>query len=282
MEERFVAAAQLESRPIEGGPDTERPDGALATDAVASDEATPAGIRDPRALQILSTEHWSLLTARSLVYNEAYQRAGMFMAFLSATLLVLGLISTATGFSVGFLVIAALILALDLFVGLATLGRINAAGAEDLLYLQGMNRLRNAYHELVPGLDDYFITSKYDDFDSVVGFYGPGIEPDDTVGGILHGLTTMPVLISVICCSLGAMLSAIVVLLVAQDVALAAIVGGSVFVVLFVVFAWHGYTSAMAFAARMPAKFPRPRGSGDPLRAPGFPQPKDPGGPPST
>src|SRR5215217_8279649 len=89
------------------------------------------GLHDPRALQILSTEHWSLLTARSLVYNEAFARAGMFLAFLSATLLVLGLISTATGFSEPFLVVAALILALDLFIGLATIGRINGASEED-------------------------------------------------------------------------------------------------------------------------------------------------------
>ncbi len=91
--------------------------------APGSDDGRPRpALADPRALQILSTEHWSLLTARSLVYNETFARGGMFMAFLSATLLVLGLISTATGFSAGFLIVAAVILGLDLFVGLATLG----------------------------------------------------------------------------------------------------------------------------------------------------------------
>jgi hypothetical protein len=37
---------------------------------------------DPRALQILTTEHWSLLTARSLANNEAFTRGGMFLSFL--------------------------------------------------------------------------------------------------------------------------------------------------------------------------------------------------------
>ena len=37
---------------------------------------------DPRVLQILSTEHWGLLTARSLAYNEAFTRASMFLTFL--------------------------------------------------------------------------------------------------------------------------------------------------------------------------------------------------------
>jgi hypothetical protein len=267
MEERYVPVAQ-ETRPVEDGT---KPPGDAGTEA---GEGGATGIRDPRALQILSTEHWSLLTARSLVYNEAFARGGMFMAFLSATLLVLGLISTATGFSDAFLTVAALILGLDLFVGLATLGRINGAGSEDLLYLQGMNRLRNAYHEIVPGLEDYFITSKYDDFDSVVGFYGPGTEAVSNIGGLLHGLTTMPLLISVICCALGSMLSAIVTLLLTHEPGVAAIVASLVFLVLFAIFAWWGYSAAMGFAEKMPAKFPRPRAPGEPPLAPGMPQPK--------
>ena len=47
---------------------------------------------DPRALQILSTEHWSLLTARSLVYNEFFTRGSMFLTLLSASLLALGFV----------------------------------------------------------------------------------------------------------------------------------------------------------------------------------------------
>jgi len=60
-----------------------------STPGAGSGSGSP--IDDPRALQILSTEHWSLLTARSLAYNEAFARAGMFLSFLSATLIVIGL-----------------------------------------------------------------------------------------------------------------------------------------------------------------------------------------------
>lgn len=243
MEERFVAAAQAEARPVE-------------TSSSADPTAPQTGLADPRALQILSTEHWSLLTARSLVYNETFARGGMFMAFLSATLLVLGLISTATGFSDGFLIVAALILSLDLFVGFATVGRINGASTEDLRYLQGMNRLRHAYHEMVPGLEGYFITSKYDDFDSVAAFYGP--ESPSALRGIAHGLTTMPVLVSVICCAIGAVLTAVLVLLATHDATAAAVAATLAFLVLFVIMAVQGFRSAMNFSTNMPAKFPRP------------------------
>lgn len=43
-----------------------------------------APIDDPRALTILSTEQYSLLTARSLVDNEAFAHAGMSRALLPA------------------------------------------------------------------------------------------------------------------------------------------------------------------------------------------------------
>lgn len=250
MEERFFPAAASESRPV-GSPD-----------AAAGDGRQRAGIDDPRALQILSTEHWSLLTARSLVYNETFARGGMFLALLSASLLVLGLIATATGFSEAFLVVAALILGLDLFVGLATLGRISAASNEDLQYLQGMNRLRHAYHEIVPGLEPYFITSKYDDFDSVAGFYGPA--NPSVVRGMIHGFTTMPGMIGVICCAIAAVLAAVLVLLATRDPMLAGTVAVVAFVILFLVVLIVAYRTAMNFARLLVAKWPAPRtGPGD-------------------
>jgi hypothetical protein len=188
-----------------------------------------AHLEDPRALTILTTEHWSLLSARSLVYNEAFARAGMFLAFLSATLVALGLVATATGFSDEFLMVAAVILALNLFVGLASLGRIAAASGEDIRYLQGMNRLRHGYHELVPGLERYFVTSKYDDLASVLSFYAPASA--SLVRGIVHGLTTTPGMVGVICSAVGGALCAVIAVLATRDTATAAIAGGIGFVV---------------------------------------------------
>ncbi|HUG30409.1 MAG TPA: hypothetical protein VMQ65_07865 [Candidatus Limnocylindria bacterium] len=253
MEERFVPIAQAEGRPIETGDHRQ---------AEPAESRRP--IDDPRALQILSTDHWSLLTARSLVYNEAFARAGMFLAFLSATLLVLGLISNATGFTDGFLIVAASVLALDLFVGLATLGRIIGASSEDLRYLQGMSRLRHAYFEIVPGLEPYFITNGYDDFDSVARFYGPRQGEVGAVGEIAHGLTTAPGMISVICSAVAAGLVATLALLLTHDAILAVLAGLAGFVVCFLALGVFGYRSATSLGASMPAMFPRPKDTAKP------------------
>jgi len=256
MQEGFVAPAAAETRPVTAvaGPE---PGGGPALD-------------DPRALQILTTEHWSLLTARSLVYNETFARGGMFLALLSASLLVLGLIATATGFSDAFLTVAALILTLDLFVGLATIGRITGASDEDLRYLQGMNRLRHAYHEMVPGLEPYFITSKHDDFASVAAFYGP--VAGTPIRGLLHSFTTMPGMISVICSAVGGVLIAVLLLLATHDAMLAGAAAVITFVVFFVVGLYVGFRAATSFVGRMEAKWPAPgleagRNGGEPGRA---------------
>lgn len=243
MEERFVPAAPAEGRPI---------------DTRIGDDRGPApvAIADPRALQILTTEHWSLLTARSLVYNETFARGGMFLAFLSATLLVLGLISTATGFSDAFLSVAAIVLALDLFIGLASLGRISAASNEDIRYLQGMNRLRHAYHEIVPGLDPYFISGRHDDMHSVLEFYGPAeMSP---FRNIAHGFTTMPGMIAVICGAVAGGLIAVLLLLATHDPFVAGMAGIVAFVACVVIGAVIAMREVHRFASSIESKFPAP------------------------
>ncbi len=61
---------------------------------------------DPRVVQILGTEHTSLLSARSLAYNEAFVRAGMFLTFLSTSFIALALLADAMSFSRQFLTVA--------------------------------------------------------------------------------------------------------------------------------------------------------------------------------
>src|SRR4026207_2528667 len=102
MTDQFVPAAPEERRPLatQAVPAGPGPNDGLAGPRRRPLPAGPGpndGLDAPRALTILTTEHWGLLTARSLVYNEAFARAGMFLAFLSATLGVLGLISAAAG-----------------------------------------------------------------------------------------------------------------------------------------------------------------------------------------
>src|SRR5918992_2310665 len=109
-----------------------------------------ARLDDPRAVQILSTEHWSLLSARSLAYNEAFVRGGMFLTFLSMTFVALALFSSAMSFGDDFLTVAAVLLGVDFVIGLTTYARILGANVDDMRAVHGMARIRHGYTQIAP------------------------------------------------------------------------------------------------------------------------------------
>lgn len=49
------------------------------------------------------------------------------------------------------------------FPGVATIARLAQVNLEDARWVQGMNRIRNAYLDIAPELEPYFVTSRYDD-----------------------------------------------------------------------------------------------------------------------
>jgi hypothetical protein len=217
-------------------------------------------IDDPRALTILTTEHWSLLSARSLVYNEAFSRAGMFLTFLSASLVALALVAQGMGFTHEFLLLVAIILALDLLVGLATLGRVSDASKEDLRTIAGMNRIRHAYLEIAPGLEPYFITSRYDDLPGVLTTYGEtSSEQPSMARNIAHGLTTTLGMVSVITNIIAGMLAAVVALLLGATAAVALIAGAIVFVAFVTVLTAIAVRDVDQFGTGIGPRFATPR-----------------------
>src|SRR3989441_10725679 len=127
---------------------------------VASAQGTLPSLR----LQILSTEHWSLLASRSLAWNESFSRAGMFLTTLTGAIVALALVAQASAFGQGFTLFALVILPIVLFIGLATSIRLRASNYHEALCVIGMNRIRAAYLELAPDLERYFVMSAHDDF----------------------------------------------------------------------------------------------------------------------
>ncbi len=125
----------------------------------AGREPTPVQIR----LQILSTEHWSLLASRSLAWNESFSRAGMYLSTLSGAIVALSLIVGVDGFGDAFSVVALVVLPVALFVGIGTFLRMGATNYHDAITVAGMNRIRAAYLEIAPDLAPYFVMGVHDD-----------------------------------------------------------------------------------------------------------------------
>ena len=123
-------------RPIGPGaepPPTPAPGGGNAD---AADGVTPA-----MRLQILSTEHWSLLASRSLAWNESFSRAGMFLSTLTGAIVALALVAQADEFGAGFRLFGLVILPVVLLIGIGTLLRMGISNYHDAMRVMGMNRI---------------------------------------------------------------------------------------------------------------------------------------------
>ena len=224
--------------------------------------ATPGDpLTDPRALQILSTEHWSLIASRSLAYNEAFSRAGMFLTFLSATLIVMGFLIGSQGLSSAVVPVATILLLADLFIGLATVGRLRDASAEELQCIRGMNRIRHAYREMVPGIEPYFISGFHDDAMGVLATYGGIGGRAGVLTNIVHGLTTTVGMLGTIDAMIVGALSALVTVGLGAGAEVAIAVAMAGFVVSFILAALTGMRAAMSQQARAESRFPTPHES---------------------
>jgi hypothetical protein len=123
------------------------------------------GLDDPRAVEILTTEHWSLLSTRALGYQETFGRTTIFVAILSGTVVALALLAQATHFRRETLWFALALMSVALFIGLATFVRCVAINYEDARCVTGMNLPRQAYWQIVPELEPFFVTGHQPDPD---------------------------------------------------------------------------------------------------------------------
>jgi hypothetical protein len=208
--------------------------------AIAPGDDTAAA----RALrvQMLATEHWSLLATRSLSWNESFARAGMFLTLLSGATVALALVAQATAFGQGFVLFALLILPVVLFIGLATYVRLLEINNEDYVWVLGMNRLRAAYLEIDPALAKYLVTGTTEDAEGIFLTYGslPGTQGNlDT--GFFHGLVTTPTTIAFVDAMLAAVLAAIIAVQVKMAMLPASGIGIVTFFVGFVALGFFGF-----------------------------------------
>jgi hypothetical protein len=155
---------------------------------------TPPPTPDSIRLQILATEHWSLLASRALAWNETWARAGMFLTTASGAIVALALVSQASHFGESFRLFGLVILPVVLFIGLGTLFRADASNYHDSRCVIGMNRIRHAYLEMAPELEPYFVMGTTDDERGLALTMGL----DASMFGIAHFLSATPVLIATV------------------------------------------------------------------------------------
>ena len=222
--------------------------------------ASAATSADGVRMQILATEHWSILASRSLGYTDSFSRASMFFSVLSGTVIALALIAQAGRFDSTFFAAALLLLPVVFFVGIVTMARIGNLSAEDARWVMGMNRIRHAYMEMHPELRQYFITSDHDDVRGVLTTFGinapaPGVHFLADLG---HGIQTLPGTIGIITAVVAGAWGALVGVAFGADQAVAIAIGAAFFLLYVVAQGFFARRAVNSYAQSHKAKFPSP------------------------
>jgi hypothetical protein len=127
---------------------------------------------DPRTLQILTTEHFALMSTRTLGCQEMFGRTTIFIAVFSGTVITLALLAQATKFGPEILWYALVLISVLLFIGLGTFVRSVGINYEDARWVAGLNLLHQAYLQIAPGLEPFFVTAHGQETDHPALGYG--------------------------------------------------------------------------------------------------------------
>ena len=128
---------------------------------------TPTGTDDQsHMLQIMTTEHFTLQTARSSTIAETNGRCSIYLNSVSGVVVALAFIGQVSQMGEAFFIFGAVLFPSLLFLGFTTFVRVLQSGIEDMIYARGINRIRHFYVQIVPPTNDYFILPTYDDIAS--------------------------------------------------------------------------------------------------------------------
>ena len=112
---------------------------------------------------IMTTEHYTLQTSRSMTISEANGRASLFVGAVSSGLVALAFVAQLAHFGTAFFVFSLAVLPTLFLMGLITFERVLQSGTVDMMYARGINRIRHLYLEYAPQMQPYFILSAHDD-----------------------------------------------------------------------------------------------------------------------
>jgi hypothetical protein len=230
--------------------------------AVKRDEAAaPAGETTPQMrLQMMSTEHWSLLASRSLAWTESFSRASMFLSTVSFAVVALALAGQASGFGEEFRLFALVVLPVALFVGIGTAIRMDGANYHEALCVIGMNRIRAGYLELAPDLRPFFVMGTTDDLKGAA--LTMAIPPGRSMAANI--VAGSPTLIAVLNAVLAAAIVALALVQIGVAAGVAITVGMPTFVVALSLQAWVALRSMRGSMMTYQPVFPDPESSSAP------------------
>jgi hypothetical protein len=221
---------------------------------VATSVTAPPPHPDQLRLQMMSTEHWSLLASRNLAWTEVFARASMFLSALSFATVALALAGQASGFGEEFRIFALIVLPVILFLGFTTTLRMDNANHHDAMCVIGMNRIRAGYLEMAPDLERFFVMGTTDDIAGI----------GKTMGGLPNRpffvdiFAATPTIVSVLNCVIAATIVALGAIQVGMSTGVAIAAGAGVGILAFIVWSYfvreHSMNLMMSHRPAFPTK----------------------------
>lgn len=116
-----------------------------------------------QVVTIMTTEHFTLQTARSGTISDANGRSSLYLSSVSGVLVALAFVGQVSNLGTAFYLFSLVLFPSLFFLGLVTFVRVLQTAIEDMVYARGINRIRHYYTEVAPQLKKYFILSTSDD-----------------------------------------------------------------------------------------------------------------------
>jgi hypothetical protein len=123
-------------------------------------------------LLALTTEHFVLQSAASTIAAESATRATLYVMSLSSSLVAMGFAAQS---ETAFVPLAAGVIPTVFLLGVFTIVRLIETGAQNMVFLRRMVRIRRYYRDLTPAAATYFGTPGASETDEVLAELGVGV-----------------------------------------------------------------------------------------------------------
>jgi hypothetical protein len=213
--------------------------------------------RRRQLLQALTTEHFTLQTARSATIADSNGRSALYLATVSSAVVALAFIGQLAHTGQAFFLFALALLPALVLLGVLTYLRLVQTAVEDLFYARAINRIRRHYVDLDPDAGHWFVLCGYDDPAGVMaamGLAAPG--EGHSHWHLLSHVATMVAVVTSIIAGVGVALAATAVDGGRVPVAASALLGVVVTVACAAAFGWHQLRRWRAAEASVPSLFP--------------------------
>jgi hypothetical protein len=213
--------------------------------------------RQRQLLLALTTEHFTLQTARSATIADSNGRSALYLATVSSAVVALAFIGQLAHTGQAFFLFALALLPALVLLGVLTYLRLVQTAVEDLFYARAINRIRRRYVELDPEAARWFVLCGFDDPAGVM--VSMGLAVPGAAHSRWHLLSHAASMVAVVTSIIGG----VVVALAANaagggrlPVAASATLGVLVAVAGAAAFGWHQLRRWRAAEASVPSLFP--------------------------